>query len=179
MSSTEFGRGDGRSLPSRRKRHFPSGSNTSTTIPVHRTNEAVPAPGQRFDICGSSGGVAELFAQLVYGGVEAVFKVAEAVGGPELLLQFLTGDQLAGVGGEVAVEVIKPVCIASVLDAVEAAYPVLKGTIRDHATLKRRPFLRFFAAGEDISLEPANNPLPDSIEAGKEPLLVVGAIAGG
>lgn len=86
---------------------------------------------------------------------------------------------LARVGREVEVEVIGPVSVASVLDAVEAAYPVLKGTIRDHGTLKRRPFLRFFAAGEDISLEPPEAALPSTIADGREPLMVVGAIAGG
>ncbi len=86
---------------------------------------------------------------------------------------------LAQVGREAQVEVTGPVCVATVLEALEAAYPVLKGTIRDHGTMKRRAFVRFFAAGEDISLEPTNIPLPDSIATGREPLLVIGAIAGG
>lgn len=86
---------------------------------------------------------------------------------------------LARVGQEVSLEVSGPVSVASVLSALEAAHPVLKGTIRDHGTLRRRPFLRFFACGEDISLEPAESPLPASIASGAEPLLVIGAIAGG
>jgi len=86
---------------------------------------------------------------------------------------------LARVDREVEVDAVAPVSVASVLDALEAAYPVLKGTIRDHGTLKRRPFLRFFAAGEDISLEPPEEALPSVIAEGKEPLMVVGAIAGG
>ncbi len=86
---------------------------------------------------------------------------------------------LAQVGQEVELEVAKPVCMASVLEALEAAYPVLRGTIREHGTHKRRAFLRFFAAGEDISLEPVDRSLPESIAAGREPLLVIGAIAGG
>ena len=65
------------------------------------------------------------------------------------------------------------------LDALEAAYPMLSGTIRDHGTLNRRPFLRFFAAGEDLSLSPPDTPLPESVAAGREPFMVVGAIAGG
>ena len=86
---------------------------------------------------------------------------------------------LAQVDREVELQVAKPVCVASVIEALELAYPVLRGTIRDHGTLKRRPFLRFFAGGEDISLEPTDCLLPETIAAGKEPLLVVGAIAGG
>lgn len=86
---------------------------------------------------------------------------------------------LAQVGQEVQLNVPGPVCVASVLDALEDAYPVLKGTIRDHGTLERRPFLRFFASGEDVSLDPPDRSLPDGIAAGREPLLVVGAIAGG
>jgi len=88
-------------------------------------------------------------------------------------------QNLAHVDREVELQVSGPVSVASVLEALELAYPVLKGTIRDHGTLKRRPFLRFFAAGEDISLDPADQSLPDSIASGHEPLLVVGAIAGG
>ncbi len=86
---------------------------------------------------------------------------------------------LARVGPEVQLEVTEPVNVASVLDALEAAYPVLRGTIRDHQTQKRRPFLRFFACGEDISLDAPTEPLPGAIVSGREPLLVVGAIAGG
>ncbi|HLK15444.1 MAG TPA: MoaD/ThiS family protein [Fimbriimonadaceae bacterium] len=88
-------------------------------------------------------------------------------------------QKLARVAPEVEIEVAAPVSVATVLDALEASYPVLKGTIRDHVTHNRRPFLRFFAAGEDISLEPPGHALPDSIAAGREPLMVVGAIAGG
>ncbi|HWD38711.1 MAG TPA: MoaD/ThiS family protein [Fimbriimonas sp.] len=86
---------------------------------------------------------------------------------------------LARVGAEVSVDVAGTVSVSSVLGALEDAYPVLKGTIRDHGTHRRRAFLRFFACGEDISLEPAERELPESIAAGREPLLVVGAIAGG
>ena len=86
---------------------------------------------------------------------------------------------LARVDREVTLEVATPISVTSVLDALEAAYPVLKGTIRDHGTLKRRAFLRFFASGEDISLESPDRPLPESIAEGREALLVVGAIAGG
>jgi hypothetical protein len=86
---------------------------------------------------------------------------------------------LAQVGQEVQVRVVGPVSVGSALTALEEAYPVLKGTIRDHGTLARRPFLRFFASGEDISLEPTDSPLPEAIANGSEPLLVVGAIAGG
>jgi len=86
---------------------------------------------------------------------------------------------LAGVGSEVQLEVSPPVTIASVLDALEERYPVLSGTIRDHDTKKRRAFLRYFACEEDWSLEPTDKPLPDAVASGKEPLLVIGAIAGG
>ncbi|MBP9145855.1 MAG: MoaD/ThiS family protein [Thermoanaerobaculia bacterium] len=86
---------------------------------------------------------------------------------------------LAGVGGEVALEVHDPVTVATVLDALEASFPVLRGTIRDHVTRQRRPFLRFFACMEDLSNEPTDLPLPAAVVAGSEPLLVVGAIAGG
>ncbi len=72
-----------------------------------------------------------------------------------------------------------PVTQRSVLDALEARYPMLRGTIRDHTTLKRRPFLRFFACGEDLSHEPLDAPLPEAVASGAEPYLVVGAIAGG
>ncbi len=86
---------------------------------------------------------------------------------------------LAGSGPEVQVEIDGAVTIGSVLDAVEARYPVLRGTIRDHGTLKRRPFLRYFACEEDLSLEPPETPLPEAVVSGKEPFLVIGAIAGG
>jgi len=86
---------------------------------------------------------------------------------------------LARVDGEVQVEVQSPVTVHSVIDALEARYPVLRGTIRDHVTLKRRPFVRFFACKEDLSLEPPETPLPDAIVSGAEPFLIVGAMAGG
>lgn len=86
---------------------------------------------------------------------------------------------LAHVDREVTVEVAPPVTIGSVLDAVEARYPVLRGTIRDHGTLKRRPFLRFYACEEDYSNKPADTPLPEEILSGKEPFAIIGAIAGG
>jgi len=86
---------------------------------------------------------------------------------------------LARVKGEVTVEAAGPVCILSVLDALEAKYPMLEGTIRDHGTRQRRPFLRFFVCSEDWSHDPPEKPLPEEIVSGKEPLLVVGAIAGG
>lgn len=86
---------------------------------------------------------------------------------------------LARVGDEVEVAVSPPVTIASVLDAIEAQYSVLRGTIRDHSTLKRRSFLRFFACQNDLSNDPADTPLPDEIVKGKEPFFVIGAIAGG
>jgi sulfur-carrier protein len=86
---------------------------------------------------------------------------------------------LAKVAGELEIEVAAPVTQRSVVDALEARYPALSGTIRDHTTLKRRPFLRFFACEEDLSHESPDAPLPDAVIAGKEPLLIVGAIAGG
>jgi hypothetical protein len=86
---------------------------------------------------------------------------------------------LAGVKGEVAVEVTGPVTVRTVLDALEAAYPMLEGTIREHGTLRRRAFLRFFACEEDWSHEPVDALLPEAVAKGKEPLLVVGAVAGG
>ena len=87
--------------------------------------------------------------------------------------------KLAGVDGELQLEVANPATVCSVLDALEARYPVLRGTIRDHVTLKRRPFLRFFACKEDLSLEPPDTPLPDAVVTGKEPFLIIGAMAGG
>jgi len=86
---------------------------------------------------------------------------------------------LARVNGEVELEVARPVTVSAVLDALEARHPVLRGTIRDHGTLKRRPFIRFFACKEDLSLEPPDTPLPDAVVKGEEPFLVVGAMAGG
>ena len=86
---------------------------------------------------------------------------------------------LAGVGGEVTVDVRGPATPRAVLDALEARYPVLRGTIRDHVTLERRPFVRFFACARDWSHESPDSPLPAAIASGAEPLLVVGAIAGG
>ena len=87
--------------------------------------------------------------------------------------------RLAGVDGEVKLEVAGDVTQRSVLDALEASYPMLCGTIRDHATKKRRPLVRFFACGEDLSNEPLDAPLPDRVVTGAEPYLVVGAMAGG
>lgn len=86
---------------------------------------------------------------------------------------------LAKVGAEVQLEVAGPVTLRSVLDALEARYPMLRGTIRDHVTLKRRPMLRFFACEQDLSHDPPDNPLPDKVASGAEPLWVIGAIAGG
>src|SRR5881296_3323614 len=86
---------------------------------------------------------------------------------------------LAHVGSEVTLEVAVPVTQRSVLDALEARYPMLRGTIRDHVTQQRRPFLRFFACEEDLSHEPPDAPLPDAVASGAEPLLILGAIAGG
>jgi sulfur-carrier protein len=86
---------------------------------------------------------------------------------------------LAHVSGDVEIEVTGPVTQRSVLDALEARYPMLRGTIRDHVTLQRRPFLRFFACEEDLSHEPPDAPLPEAVVSGKEPFIVIGAIAGG
>jgi sulfur-carrier protein len=86
---------------------------------------------------------------------------------------------LARVEGEVQIALTEPPTVGSVLDAVEATYPALKGTIRDHVTLKRRPFIRFFACKEDLSNEPPETVLPKPIVAGEEPFLIIGAIAGG
>jgi hypothetical protein len=86
---------------------------------------------------------------------------------------------LAGVSYEVSIDVTGPVTQRAVLDALESAYPVLSGTMRDHVTGKRRPFVRFFACGKDLSLLPNDQPLPADIASGKEPFLVIGAIAGG
>jgi hypothetical protein len=86
---------------------------------------------------------------------------------------------LAGTGPEVSVSVEGTVTQRAVLDALEAAYPMLKGTIRTHEALQRRPFLRYFACGEDLSLAGPDEPLPDAVASGKEPFMVIGAIAGG
>jgi sulfur-carrier protein len=86
---------------------------------------------------------------------------------------------LARVEGEVLLDLAEPVTIRAVLDALEARHPMLRGTIRDHGTMKRRAFIRFFACKEDLSLEPPDAPLPDAVIRGAEPFLVVGAMAGG
>ena len=86
---------------------------------------------------------------------------------------------LAGVDGEVRLELHERPTQRTVLDALEASYPVLRGTIRDHVTAERRAFVRFFACGKDISLDPADDPLPEAVALGAEPFRVVGAMAGG
>lgn len=86
---------------------------------------------------------------------------------------------LAQVKGDIELEVKGPVTQRSILDALEARYPMLQGTIRDHGTLERRAFLRFFACQEDLSHESPDTPLPDAVAAGREPFLIIGAIAGG
>jgi len=86
---------------------------------------------------------------------------------------------LAKVSGEVQVDAGNPATIGSVLDALEGTFPVLRGTVRDHGTLRRRPFIRFFACKEDLSLEPYDLRLPPAVVNGTEPFLVVGAMAGG
>lgn len=86
---------------------------------------------------------------------------------------------LARINGEVTLEVNGSVTQHAVLNALEARYPMLRGTIRDHVTYKRRPFVRFFACGEDLSHEPPDAPLPDAVVTGSEPFLIVGAMAGG
>lgn len=87
--------------------------------------------------------------------------------------------RLADVGREIEIQVADPVTLDSVLDALEATYPMLRGTIRDHLTRQRRPFIRFFACGEDLSHEPTNTPLPEAVATGTQPLWLVGAMAGG
>ena len=87
--------------------------------------------------------------------------------------------KLAQVDGEVKLDVVGVVTQGAILDALEARYPMLRGTIRDHVTHKRRAFVRFFACGQDLSHEPPDTPLPDAIATGAEPFMVVGAIAGG
>ncbi len=86
---------------------------------------------------------------------------------------------LAGVGDEVVVSVSGPATQRAVLDALEERYPMLRGTIREHATLRRRPFVRFFACQQDVSHEAPDAPLPDAVASGAEPFIVIGAIAGG
>ena len=86
---------------------------------------------------------------------------------------------LARVEGEVQLDVAEPVTIGAVLNALENKFPVLRGTIRDHGTLRRRPFVRFFVCKEDVSLEPSDTLLPEVVRNGSEPFLVVGAMAGG
>jgi molybdopterin synthase sulfur carrier subunit len=86
---------------------------------------------------------------------------------------------LARVGDEVQVDMGSPVTLGAVLEAIEARYPVLRGTIRDHDTLKRRPFVRFFACKEDLSHEPPDTPLPEAVVTGAEPFMIIGAMAGG
>ena len=86
---------------------------------------------------------------------------------------------LAKVGDEVHIDLNGTVTVHAVIDALEERYPVLRGTIRDHGTLKRRPLVRFFVCGEDVSHEPPDAPLPDQIVKGEEPFFVMGAIAGG
>lgn len=87
--------------------------------------------------------------------------------------------KLAGVEHEIALDVAAPATIRSVLDALEARYPMLRGTIRDHDSQQRRAFLRFFACQEDLSHDSPDKPLPEAVANGQEPLLVIGAIAGG
>jgi molybdopterin synthase sulfur carrier subunit len=87
--------------------------------------------------------------------------------------------RLANVESEVAIEVGNPTTLGAALDALESTFPVLRGTIRDHTTLRRRPFLRYFACKEDLSLEGPDTPLPEAVSTGAEPLLIVGAMAGG
>jgi molybdopterin synthase sulfur carrier subunit len=86
---------------------------------------------------------------------------------------------LAHLPGDAELEVIAPITQRSILDALEARYPMLRGTIRDHGTLQRRPFLRFFACEQDLTHEPPDAPVPDAVASGKEPFIVLGAIAGG
>lgn len=86
---------------------------------------------------------------------------------------------LANVGSEVQLEVAAPITVKRILDALEAAYPMLRGTIREHASKQRRAYLRYFACQEDISFEPTDVALPAAVAEGREPLIVMGAIAGG
>ena len=86
---------------------------------------------------------------------------------------------LARLDGEISVEVAGPATQRSVIDALEAAYPMLRGAIRDHVTQQRRPFMRFFACEQDLSHDPVDNPLPEAVAKGIEPFLIIGSIAGG
>jgi len=86
---------------------------------------------------------------------------------------------IAGINGEITIDVEPPVTPARVIDTLETYYPTLRGTIRDPVTLKRRPLLRFFACEEDLSHEPVNTPLPEKVTSGAEPFIILGAIAGG
>ena len=86
---------------------------------------------------------------------------------------------LAGITGEVGLEIEGAVTLQSLLDALEEQYPMLRGTVRDHVSHKRRPMVRFFACGEDLSFEPPDTPLPEAIVEGREPFIILGAIAGG
>ena len=86
---------------------------------------------------------------------------------------------LAQVDAEISLEIVGPVTQRSVLNALESRFPMLAGTIRDHGSQQRRPFLRFFACGEDLSLESPDDPLPEAVVSGKEPYMIIGAIAGG
>ena len=88
-------------------------------------------------------------------------------------------QNIAGVGSEMLLDIEGPVTQQAILDALESQYPVLLGTIRDHATQQRRPYLRFFASGEDVSHEAPDAPVPDAVATGAEPFRIVGAIAGG
>jgi len=87
--------------------------------------------------------------------------------------------KLARVAGELELQVDGPVTVETVLDALEERYPMLRGTIRDHGTKRRRAFMRFFACEQDLSHEPPDSPLPEAVAQGREPLLIVGAMAGG
>ncbi len=86
---------------------------------------------------------------------------------------------LARVDSELVLDITGPVTVDSVLDTLESQYPMLRGTIRDHMTKRRRPFIRFFACEQDVSHEPTDTPLPTAVASGAEPLLIVGAMAGG
>jgi molybdopterin synthase sulfur carrier subunit len=86
---------------------------------------------------------------------------------------------LARIEGEVMLELEGPVTQAAILDAIESRYPMLRGTIRDHATLKRRAFIRFFACEQDLSHDPSDAPLPEEVASGREPFMIIGAMAGG
>lgn len=86
---------------------------------------------------------------------------------------------LANTGREITLDVMGSASVSTVMDELEVRYPMLRGTIRDQITMQRRPFIRFFACGEDLSLDPATDPLPEEVASGTEPLRVVGAMAGG